>query len=275
MKKHAILLFILGCSFISTFTQPLKPGIPFIKNYTVEEYKADNQNWSVVQDSRGIMYFANNWGVLEYNGSVWRIIASANNFSTIRSLAIDNKGRMYVGAFNEFGFINSDKYGNSWYQSLINKIPEKHRKFNDVWQIFQTTEGIFFQSSYSAYWLVNDTIKTITYPTESRKSFMVNNRLYLKFNDGLRELVDDKLVDIPSGNLFGPMYIAFMLPFGKNKILIGSETNGLYIYDYKKLTPFPTQIDEQIKQNKLYCGTFTSEGSIARVRFITGYMLLT
>ena len=43
-------------------------GRPFIRNYEAREYQAHSQNWSILQDQRGVMYFGNSIGVLEYDG---------------------------------------------------------------------------------------------------------------------------------------------------------------------------------------------------------------
>lgn len=39
-----------------------------IRNFTKNEYNAESQNWSIVQDTRGFVYFANNAGLLEFDG---------------------------------------------------------------------------------------------------------------------------------------------------------------------------------------------------------------
>jgi len=58
MKKTQI-LFILFLIADSIFAQT-----PFISNFSPEEYKISGQNWDIVQSKQGIMYFANNYGVL-------------------------------------------------------------------------------------------------------------------------------------------------------------------------------------------------------------------
>ncbi|HLP48988.1 MAG TPA: hypothetical protein VK469_23810, partial [Candidatus Kapabacteria bacterium] len=47
-------------------------GFKYIKNYSVEEYKLHPQNWSVLQDKRGLIYIGNNGGLLEFDGVSWR-----------------------------------------------------------------------------------------------------------------------------------------------------------------------------------------------------------
>ena len=63
-------------------------GSPFIRNYTPAEYNAETQNWAIVQDKRGVMYFGNNIGILEFDGINWKLIKVPNN-SIIRSLAME------------------------------------------------------------------------------------------------------------------------------------------------------------------------------------------
>jgi len=44
-------------------------GIPFLTNISPKEYNANGQNWATVQDSNGILYFANAGGIiLQYDG---------------------------------------------------------------------------------------------------------------------------------------------------------------------------------------------------------------
>ena len=85
-------LFIISLIFFSyqfVYSQINNNGIPITKNYSPQEYNAAEQNWAVVQDQRGVMYFGNNDdGVLEYDGNNWRKIPIPNN-SRIYSLAID------------------------------------------------------------------------------------------------------------------------------------------------------------------------------------------
>ena len=133
-----------GCRFFSICfifvdAQINKNGIPFIKNYLPKEYKAGEQNWSIVQDERGIMYFANNEAVLEYDGLNWNKYPMPNN-SIVRSLAVDSFGIVYVGAVGEFGYLAPDESGSMNYVSLSATIDTQYVTFKDVWKIFITKD---------------------------------------------------------------------------------------------------------------------------------------
>ncbi len=63
------------------------------------------------------MYVGNNDGILEYDGSTWRFIGTEKS-TAIRSLAINKKGTIYVGAVGEIGYLEPDSSGNLKYISL-------------------------------------------------------------------------------------------------------------------------------------------------------------
>src|SRR5271156_5204194 len=73
-----------------------KIGVPHIINYTSKKYRANPHNYAAIQDDKGIMYFANLWGILEFDGATWRTIQLPNGASCT-SLTKDETGTIYVG----------------------------------------------------------------------------------------------------------------------------------------------------------------------------------
>jgi len=69
----------------------MEKGYLPVTNYSPVEYGAMPQNWCIVQDHRGVMYIANNEGILEYDGKKWRQIILPDD-PTIRSLSISEEG---------------------------------------------------------------------------------------------------------------------------------------------------------------------------------------
>lgn len=45
------------------------PFSPIVRSYSVSDYNVGIQNWAIAQDERGVMYFGNNSGLLEFDGS--------------------------------------------------------------------------------------------------------------------------------------------------------------------------------------------------------------
>ena len=119
-------------------------GIPYLRNYPPEEFNAFFQNWQTVQDGRGVMYFANSYGVLEYDGVSWRLIPIA---ADVRSLAIGEAGRIYVGVYDELGFLQPDSLGELKFVSLLDYLPKSDRKFGRVWNTVAAKDGVYFQTT--------------------------------------------------------------------------------------------------------------------------------
>lgn len=89
-------------------------GFKFFKNFTPKEYDHAAQNWGMAQAKNGMIYVANNGGVLEYDGVNWRVIYVGENM-TARSLAIAEDGTVYVGGKNEIGYLEPDQKGKLQY----------------------------------------------------------------------------------------------------------------------------------------------------------------
>ncbi len=92
-KINFVLIIFLLVSTISSFSQEM--GSPIISNYSSSDYNSHVQNWSIIKDKRGIMYFANHSCILEFDGIYWNKISIEHGFN-VRSLDIDDYGTIYV-----------------------------------------------------------------------------------------------------------------------------------------------------------------------------------
>ena len=282
-----LFLLILNNCFAQT-TDEL--GSPFIQNYTPKEYNASTQNWAIVKDNRGIMYFGNSNGVLEYDGTNWKLIKISNN-STVRSLSIDSTGTIYVGAVGEFGYLMPDSIGNMKYNSLITQLDTIDKKFKDVWHIRTYRNKIYF-STYNALYQYNPKYKDETIsnntpfkiwkPEKSFESlFFVNNILLIKQSEiGLLQIINDSLHFIKGSELFANTSIYLMLPFKDNQILIGTPSKGLYLYNpNNKSNKFTKQkrfneIDIFLEENSLYDGCGLPENLYALSTIRKGLVII-
>ena len=79
MKTKFFIFIILLFFNFSLIGQINELGKPFLINYSTKVYQANEQNWATIQDKRGVMYFGNTDGVLEYDGNEWALIPVANN----------------------------------------------------------------------------------------------------------------------------------------------------------------------------------------------------
>ena len=85
--------------------------MPLVRYYSVKEYQAERQNWSVAQGWNGVMYFGNSSGLLSYDGYQWKLTKAPGN-QIIRSVFCDQR-RIYIGTFEEFGYFEAESSGSS------------------------------------------------------------------------------------------------------------------------------------------------------------------
>ena len=275
MKKLILVLLVFTGIYSTGMSKVKSNGIPFIKNYLKANYNAGTQNWDIVQTDNGLMYCANNEGVLEYDGVDWRLIKMPNN-SVVRSLAADTLNRVYVGAYNEFGYLEPDQRGKMTYHSLINLLPKEERDFNEVWQIFPYKKGILFHTFSTIFYFKNGEISQIKAKKEFHLSFMVHQKFYVQEKQfGLFVLEGRYPQLIKGGERFKNVEVVSMLPFSDNSILIATALQGLFIYDGEKVKPWGSIWNATFKQKQIYTGIQMSDGTYVFGTVRDGLFVLT
>ncbi len=235
MKRFSIVILLIHC-LLPSFGQINQFGIPFFKNYSPKEYNASEQNWAAVQDLRGVMYFGNNDnGVLEYDGNSWNQIPISNN-SIVRSLACDNKGRVYVGAVGEFGYLKPNNLGKIIYSSLSQKLDSVNRSFSDVWKTYCKGDTIYFSCSNNVYEYnrVSKKIRIIPLSKSGFLSFLINNELYNgDYYQGLLHLEKDSFRLALGGEFFKGKDIFTILTYDTENLIVSTMAEGLFKYNFK------------------------------------------
>ncbi|MEZ5039763.1 MAG: hypothetical protein R2828_07725 [Saprospiraceae bacterium] len=162
-----------------------------IRNFSPTEYKAGIQNIDFAQNRDMTLFVANNLGVLSFNGNGWK----RHDFKTgkkKRSLAFDeNTDRLYVGSQGDFGYYESD-----WeYVSLVDKIPESERDFDEVWDVFLIGSHVYFCTFQGIYAYDGVTMAVIKHQDGLERSFCSNGKLFTQSQRGkLFEVVENQLV---------------------------------------------------------------------------------
>ncbi|NIM15398.1 MAG: response regulator [Candidatus Aminicenantes bacterium] len=267
-------LLILGLLFwapSNVFSQEI--GFKYIKNFTPKDYNESPKNYCIVQDKRGVIYAANQGGLLEYDGVSWRLIPIPN--ITVFSMAIADDGTIYVGGYREMGFLAPDSKGTLRYESLRNHLKDDQKNLSYVWKTYSTKEGVHFQTrEYLFRWDgKRKQIKVLT--KDVNALFTCREELYIRREGtGLLQMKDDSFELVPGGEAFAEKKIFMMVEYDSQQLLIGTNKNGLYLYDGMKATPFETDVDDYLKENKLYHGIRLESGDFALATFGGGLAII-
>jgi len=276
MTKYIIRILVLSLfSLPQLFNAQIKKiGVPFITNYSPKSYKAASENWDVLQDSKGMMFFANHFGIMQFDGVRWHIVTQPENKSMVRSLAIDKKDKMYVGAQGDFGYVVQLPNGQYKYTSLVKLLPVWAKNFGDVLHtVIRKNEVIFF-SNEGIFIYKNNKIKVLKSVAKFDEFFEVNNDIYVSDNGkGLLKLQDGVLSTIPNSEKFIGLKIRKIFATQKGLVLL-TQKNGLFIYSNNVLKPFVTEADYLLKQNQISTGILFSDGYIGIGTRQTGLVVL-
>ena len=269
--KIIFILFLLPFSIQAQHKNLYEKGLPLIQNYFPKDYKADFQNWCTVQDHRGILYFANGNGVLEFDGEHWRIIKVGND-NAVSSLVVDDSGRIYVGSIAEFGYLAPSLNGELKYVSLIQKIDKKYRNFNFITKLFCVHNKIYFIANNKLFCWDHKTIKN--WPLNKPSfCYSFSNELFVWQNHlGLKVLHNDTLKKIKGGELFYNKQIRNILPFDNTNMLVITRDSGMFLINTPSLKAkqgsptirkFPNQADNFLAVNNLIYSGMLNNGTYA------------
>ena len=242
----------------------LEAGRPyFTEHFEPLDYGAQQQNWDVVQDSSGVVYAANLSGVLAYDGVRWRLIRTTTD-AWVLSLGVGADDRVYVGAWGDIGFLEPDGDGTLQFRSLIRHVPDDERMFEHVWNTLSTPDGVYFQMHDRLFRWDGEDLHIWKPETMFHTAFVVGDEFYVRASgEGLLRMEGDSLRAVPGGEQFAKTPIYMMVPYGEGQILVGTRKQGLLVYDGRTFEPLPTEVDQALREYRLYHGTTLPGGYFA------------
>jgi ligand-binding sensor domain-containing protein len=225
-------------------------GLPQIINFHNNDFKGGSQTWDIKQDAAGRMYFANNEGLLTFDGTYWKLYPQPNK-TILRSIALDNN-RIYAGGQDELGYYTPDSLGILQYTSLKSLIPKQYSTFTDVWEIEVFNQSIFFRTWDRIFEYKNDAIQT--YPAETGWHIMVKagNKLIAQDKQkGLFQFVSNKWQPLGRSNI--DFEITGIVALNEDSLMVSSLERGLHIYANGSITKKITGADKSFISNHIYC----------------------
>ncbi len=240
IRFFLLIFLLLSCKVYGQHSRRHFLGGYTIKNYTAKDYNMHPRNLYITQDERGILYFGNVYGIMEYDGNYWLPIHLTNGTSGF-SLNINSEGRMHIGSTNELGYLGYDSSGTSVYRSLCDKIPEAEKTIENIWETCSSREAVvFFSASKILIWK-NQRFQFI-YPEDSSGYFQyakkIGETIYVQESGkGLRKLEGDQLRPVAGGYMLNNIPVVTLLPYLKDQLLVVTP-NNIFRFGENGLSPF-------------------------------------
>ena len=247
MMKSIIVTLLL---FLSSTAQAQMYWQRPVVNYNRHTYNAGNQNWMVNQYQNGWMYFANNKGLLEYDGVYWNLYPIPH-LAKMRSLCMGNDNRIYVGALKEFGYFTPNQKGTLQYHSLSKGL-DPHTVSN-IWNVHMIHHQVYYQGDRFIFRYDKGKLDVIDCNGVSC-SGVIQGRLYFNNVNGLWYLQGKRPVHIKGSEFLSKNNVVAYISYHGKLMLITPE-EGIYLFDGKQFSkPFPI-IDTYLANHRVTCAS--------------------
>jgi len=248
--KSIIQFILIICTAIPTlsFAQELSP----INTYAPNAYNAGRQNWSITQADDKNIYFANNMGLLEFNGARWELYKSPNE-SIMRSVKASGN-RIYSGCYMEFGFWAKDSFGQLNYTSLSNQLKVSLKEDEEFWNIIEFENSILFQSldRIYIYDTTNKSFKILDSSSRITKIFQVDDAVYFqRINDGIYKIENGKDVLLTNNLAIANKIVINIFP-QNDGLLIQTQNDGIYLFSDNQISEWSVSIKNNLSDLSVY-----------------------
>lgn len=269
MKKW--LLSLTGLFLISGLLAQNTIGLPRINNFNKVDYHGGTQTWDIDQDREGRMFFANNEGLISFDGTFWQTHPLPNK-TVVRSLLSDSTGRIYVGGQGEIGYFEPDDLGFLRFHSILNLIPANRSKFADIWDIISFRGAVFFRASDRIFEYSNNSVRVYMPQTEWVFMEKTATGLYAQDRDKGFFYFNEKGWHPVKGNtVYNKETFSGMVAAGKDSTLVVTIKKKFFLLHKDSLqllpqflkTPLQSDIFKTIRvnENEFALGT-TSDGCL-------------
>ena len=180
-------------------------GIPFLRNFTPQEYHGNSMNFDVITDNEGTAYIANFEGVLYYDHAEWRIIHTPH-ISRVTVIYRDKNGAIWAGGYNYFGRIEKNKNGELVLKS-VGKPGLFRGEVQEIWEqdgmvTFQVNNGNIYKTEGDSISLKKQTNKgsrlvgTSDIDTDAQKrgkdAGVLNHAVKVSLGNGLQAITKQR-----------------------------------------------------------------------------------
>ncbi len=235
--------------------------MPELTNYGPTQYDGGLQNWSITQDSRGVIHVGNNRGMLSFDGYTWTQTPLPNK-TIVRSVMADGD-RIYAGSYEEFGFFERDEFGTWKYTSLWKQLKNYKPHNDEIWKIIKMRNGIIIFQSFCSWFEYDGKKLTAHYHSEVLPLyfFICRGLIYAQqMGHGVYKLEGDKLLPLTSRQAVGDDDVVAMLAWG-DKTVLCTVRHGLFLLEGNKVRPFHTDINKKLLASGVNRATVTRDGN--------------
>jgi len=181
-KFILLLLFVVHFSFAQT-------GNYFLSQYAPDAEQFDYSTFSIAQDEKGEVYFANKKGVIEFDGRNWNLVSTSSPIFTLAA----NGFEIFAGGYKGFGKLIVGENHNKIYQSLSDNIKDATEIFSSL----SLNGKVYFANAHSIFVLSTNGKIEATIKSKPQQEFFglleITGNVFIKSSEGIFKIEENKL----------------------------------------------------------------------------------
>lgn len=226
---------------------------PELFNYSEKEYKASHQNWSMTCSEDGTLYSANSDGLLVYDGQLWSLYHMPRKKNLRSVYAVGDT--VYCGGFQEMGYWTKDNCDFYTYHSLMHLVPEGALDNEEIWHIISDGQRIFFQSFAVILAFDGKKVESVDIPGNIMFLQAIKGEKWLPVIDkGLYIWKENTFLPTAYSDFFADKIVTGIVPLeedDKNKILISTQKEGLYVLENNYVSEWQHALKGEINNDQI------------------------
>lgn len=267
--KKVIIITVLCCITSLAFSQ----SQPFlINNYTTKNFNAHRLIWDMMQDPQGRLWFANNDGLLRFDGNNWTLFPTP---TPVRSIAFSSLSEVYVACVNDFGTLRFNADGSTTFTSFKQQVDVSKIVSSGDEKVFAIGNEIYFTFRNALIQVVHEQAEYKVRVVETKTilgAAVHENRFYVNVSrQGLCEWKGGKFTPIEGGLDLAAMQISDAAAYGGN-LLIATNYGGFYTIRNNKLSKVSGDINAFVQKGVIGVAVLP-ESKIAVATFHDGVKL--
>lgn len=263
--QHKTILASLIC-FLALFPfDSMAKWNSFVVTFDKNVYGKGRQTWQIASYDEHWTYFANQNGLLQFDGNVWSLYP-LNNAAALRSvLPSSEKKRIYVGGINEYGYFEPGVNGDLVYYCMSDSLNSDYRFIGNVWGVHEAEDAVYFCGDSKVIKFSEGKYSVIEANARISCSKVVKNTLYVATEHGISIVSDNTFVQLEGTEDLKQKRIRGIEPY-QGGILVATAYDGLFYCDGHSTKQLEVGIESFLRDSEVFCmaksGSLVALGTI-------------
>jgi outer membrane protein assembly factor BamB len=234
----------------------------FVLNFSkFQTARSGAQTWQIAPYNQNWIYFANQTGLLQYNGNSWQQFQLHNEQSIRSVLPSPREKRIYAGGISEFGYYTITANGVPAYTCMSDSVNETERYIGNVWGIHELAGALYFQGDNCFLKYADGTYTVIDAGCKIDCSALVEGILYAGTDEGVKIVAGNQLIPLNGAERLNTKRIRGFVSTAAGTVVV-TASYGLFLCDGHRCVPYTTGVESFLERNEVFCAT-TSDGKLA------------